>query len=127
VTIQDIFDFLAAFSAGDPAADENHTCNVSTQDINDFLAGYWVSRRAAHIPASGSSPSAQVMEVMHCVTTSSGSLINSLNLPPSAAKPCLTPGTFPTPVSPAPHPRTALRRGRSPPAAQPCGGGFVAA
>ncbi len=41
VTVQDIFDFLAAFFAGDAAADINFSGEVSVQDVFDFLAAYF--------------------------------------------------------------------------------------
>ena len=40
VSVQDIFDFLAAYFAGDPSADINGG-GVSVQDIFDFLAAYF--------------------------------------------------------------------------------------
>lgn len=41
VTVQDIFDFLAAYFASDPSADVNNSGSVSVQDIFDFLAAYF--------------------------------------------------------------------------------------
>lgn len=41
VSVQDIFDYLAAYFAGDPCADFNHSGAVSVQDIFDFLAAYF--------------------------------------------------------------------------------------
>jgi hypothetical protein len=41
VSVQDIFDFLAAYFANDPRADFNHSGAVSVQDIFDFLAAYF--------------------------------------------------------------------------------------
>ncbi len=41
VTVQDIFDFLAAYFAGDPSADFNNSGSVTVQDIFDFLAAYF--------------------------------------------------------------------------------------
>ncbi len=41
VSVQDIFDFLAAYFSGNPAADVNHSGTVSVQDIFDFLALYF--------------------------------------------------------------------------------------
>ncbi len=42
VSVQDIFDFLAAYFMADPAADFNHSGAVSVQDIFDYLAAYFV-------------------------------------------------------------------------------------
>ncbi len=42
VSIQDIFDFLAAYFAGDAAADFNASGSVSVQDVFDYLAAYFV-------------------------------------------------------------------------------------
>jgi hypothetical protein len=39
--VQDIFDFLAAYFAGNPRADFNHSTTISVQDIFDFLAAYF--------------------------------------------------------------------------------------
>ncbi len=39
-TVQDIFDFLASWFAGEPAADFNGTGGIAVQDIFDFL-GSW--------------------------------------------------------------------------------------
>ncbi len=41
VSVQDIFDFLAAYFMNDPAADVNHSGGISVQDIFDFLALYF--------------------------------------------------------------------------------------
>jgi hypothetical protein len=41
VTVQDIFDFLAAYFGNDPLADINGAGGVSVQDIFDFLAAYF--------------------------------------------------------------------------------------
>jgi hypothetical protein len=41
VTVQDIFDFLAAYFANSPSADFNHVGGVTVQDIFDFLAAYF--------------------------------------------------------------------------------------
>ncbi len=41
VTVQDIFDFLAAYFASDPAADVNGQGGVTVQDIFDYLALYF--------------------------------------------------------------------------------------
>lgn len=41
VTVQDIFDFLAAYFGNDPAADFNGVGGVSVQDIFDYLAAYF--------------------------------------------------------------------------------------
>ncbi|MCC6323157.1 MAG: hypothetical protein IT438_17165 [Phycisphaerales bacterium] len=41
VSVQDIFDFLAAYFADDPRADFNATGTISVQDIFDFLAAYF--------------------------------------------------------------------------------------
>jgi hypothetical protein len=41
VSVQDIFDFLAAYFANDPTADFNSSGAVSVQDIFDFLAAYF--------------------------------------------------------------------------------------
>ncbi len=42
VTVQDIFDFLAAYFQGNPAADFNQIGGVTVQDIFDYLAAYFV-------------------------------------------------------------------------------------
>jgi hypothetical protein len=42
VSVQDIFDFLAAYFSGDPRADFNTSGAVSVQDIFDFLGAYFV-------------------------------------------------------------------------------------
>ncbi|MCC6321745.1 MAG: VCBS repeat-containing protein [Phycisphaerales bacterium] len=41
VSVQDIFDFLAAYFAGDLDADFNRSGSVTVQDIFDFLSGYF--------------------------------------------------------------------------------------
>jgi hypothetical protein len=41
VTVQDIFDFLAAYFALDPTADFNGLGGVTVQDIFDFLGAYF--------------------------------------------------------------------------------------
>lgn len=41
VTVQDIFDFLGAYFAGNPSADFNGAGGVTVQDIFDFLAAYF--------------------------------------------------------------------------------------
>jgi glucose/arabinose dehydrogenase len=41
VSVQDIFDFLAAYFAADPRADFNGVGGISVQDIFDFLAAYF--------------------------------------------------------------------------------------
>jgi len=41
VTVQDLFDFLAAYFANDPAADVNNTGTLSVQDIFDFLEHFF--------------------------------------------------------------------------------------
>lgn len=41
VTVQDIFDFLAAWFAVNPTADFNSTAGVTVQDIFDFLAAWF--------------------------------------------------------------------------------------
>ncbi len=41
VSVQDIFDFLAAYFAGGPNADFNGSGEVTVQDIFDFLAAYF--------------------------------------------------------------------------------------
>ena len=41
VTLQDIFDFLAAYFAVSAAADINDSGDVTVQDIFHFLAGYF--------------------------------------------------------------------------------------
>jgi hypothetical protein len=40
-TVQDIFDFLAAYFAADPAADFNSAGGITVQDIFDYLAAYF--------------------------------------------------------------------------------------
>ena len=42
VTVQDIFDFLAAWFAGNPSADFNGVSGVTVQDIFDFLAAWFM-------------------------------------------------------------------------------------
>ncbi len=42
VTVQDIFDFLVAYFAGDVAADFNNSGTVTVQDIFDYLAAYFI-------------------------------------------------------------------------------------
>lgn len=42
VTVQDIFDFLAAFFSGSIAADVNGSGTVTVQDIFDYLSAYFV-------------------------------------------------------------------------------------
>ena len=41
LTVQDIFDFLAAYFAGEPAGDFNGVGGLTVQDIFDFLAAYF--------------------------------------------------------------------------------------
>ena len=41
ITDQDIFDFLAAWFAGDPRADFNHSGAITVQDIFDFLTAWF--------------------------------------------------------------------------------------
>ena len=41
VSVQDIFDFLAAYFEGDQRADWNGSCAITVQDIFDFLAAYF--------------------------------------------------------------------------------------
>jgi Zn-dependent metalloprotease len=41
ITVQDIFDFLAAYFAQLPSADFNHAGGITVQDIFDFLAAYF--------------------------------------------------------------------------------------
>ncbi len=41
LTVQDIFDFLAAWFAGNPSADFNHQNGLGVQDIFDFLAAWF--------------------------------------------------------------------------------------
>ncbi len=41
VSVQDIFDFLAAYFSSDPRADFNNSGGVSVQDIFDYLAAYF--------------------------------------------------------------------------------------
>jgi hypothetical protein len=41
VSVQDIFDFLAAYFSGDPDADFNGQGGLSVQDIFDFLAAFF--------------------------------------------------------------------------------------
>jgi hypothetical protein len=40
-SVQDIFDFLAAYFAGAPVADINGTGGLSVQDMFDYLAAYF--------------------------------------------------------------------------------------
>ncbi len=40
ITVQDIFDFLTAWLAGEPAADFNHVNGITVQDIFDFLTAW---------------------------------------------------------------------------------------
>ncbi len=41
VTVQDIFDFLAAYFAGDPIANFNGDAGITVQDLFDFLGAYF--------------------------------------------------------------------------------------
>lgn len=41
ISVQDIFDFLNAYFAGEGAADYNNSGSVSVQDLFDFLLGYF--------------------------------------------------------------------------------------
>jgi hypothetical protein len=41
VSVQDIFDFLSAYFAGQFTADFNHSMSITVQDIFDFLAAYF--------------------------------------------------------------------------------------
>ena len=41
VSVQDVFDFLAAYFAADPRADFNDMAGITVQDIFDFLAAYF--------------------------------------------------------------------------------------
>ena len=41
LTVQDIFDFLAAWFSGAPSADFNHVGGITVQDIFDFLAAWF--------------------------------------------------------------------------------------
>ena len=41
ITVQDIFDFLAGYFAGDLQADFNGSGGLGVQDIFDFLAAYF--------------------------------------------------------------------------------------
>jgi hypothetical protein len=41
LSVQDIFDFLAAYFTQDPVADFNQSGTISVQDIFDFLAGWF--------------------------------------------------------------------------------------
>lgn len=41
LSVQDIFDFLAGYFAGDPRADVNGVGGLSVQDVFDFLAAYF--------------------------------------------------------------------------------------
>jgi hypothetical protein len=42
ISVQDIFDFLAAYFAADPRADFNASGAISVQDIFDYLAAYFL-------------------------------------------------------------------------------------
>lgn len=42
VSVQDVFDFLGAYFAGEPAADVNGAGGVGVQDVFDFLAAFFV-------------------------------------------------------------------------------------
>jgi hypothetical protein len=53
VTVQDIFDFLAAWFAHDPAADINNSGAVTVQDIFDFLAAWFAGLPSADFNHSG--------------------------------------------------------------------------
>ncbi len=41
ITVEDVFDFLAAYFSADPTADVNNSGTITTQDIFDFLAEYF--------------------------------------------------------------------------------------
>lgn len=41
ITVQDLFDYLAAYFAGDPRADINTSGSLSVQDIFDYLAAFF--------------------------------------------------------------------------------------
>jgi hypothetical protein len=41
LNVQDLFDFLAAFFAGDPAGDFDHSGALTVQDVFDFLAAFF--------------------------------------------------------------------------------------
>jgi hypothetical protein len=41
VSVQDIFDYLAAYFSNLPSADFNHSGSVSVQDIFDYLTAYF--------------------------------------------------------------------------------------
>ena len=41
ITVNDIFDFLAAWFAGDPRADFNGLGGISVQDIFDLLSAWF--------------------------------------------------------------------------------------
>lgn len=43
ITVQDIFDYLAAYFAADPSADFDESGAVTLQDLFDFLAAYFTS------------------------------------------------------------------------------------
>jgi hypothetical protein len=43
VTVQDVFDFLAAYFSANPAADFNQVGGVTVQDIFDFLGAYFAN------------------------------------------------------------------------------------
>src|SRR5690606_14660626 len=42
ITVQDIFDYLAAYFGNAPGADFNNSGSISVQDIFDFLAAYFM-------------------------------------------------------------------------------------
>lgn len=42
LTVDDLFDFLAAYFTADPRADLNASGTISVQDIFDYLAAYFV-------------------------------------------------------------------------------------
>ncbi|MFN7022894.1 MAG: GC-type dockerin domain-anchored protein, partial [Phycisphaerales bacterium] len=42
LSVQDIFDYLAAYFAGSPGADVNGSGGISVQDIFDYLEAYFV-------------------------------------------------------------------------------------
>lgn len=41
ITVEDVFDFLAAYFSADPTADANNSGAITTQDIFDVLAEYF--------------------------------------------------------------------------------------
>lgn len=43
-SVQDVFDFLAAYFAADPRADINGSDGLTVQDVFDFLAGYFAEQ-----------------------------------------------------------------------------------